>query len=1009
MEYDKEGHEVYRLPRLIVLGENEDGTIKIRDNHGVRDISKDVFEDYKLGKVSDTLSNPTAKYYLEHLNTVFIHRGYKDKNGEPRRGRLEYDPKDNSLSFVFKTEKGKVKKVEISEYHTTAQKGFEHPMVEAIGELTANQIQAKEAFEANKNKQALERRNKRLKILSDLYTELNEKQKEFSQLIEKKKNQLHNITTDLETLREDIESEEAVDKRTKKVFKFKSQAKKYLEVATQLSRTKQQLEDEIDELELQNGDIESAMAYVQDMSQNIEEIGVEGMEDFLEELREQYSDLKALHTKTEDKIATVRTLIKEIGETISSAISSLHDLISQFEEKYLKAPRLMGQEWVDFLQSKTDFLQYEPNYSDDLKTTDEIISQVEDFVIAPNKEKIAKLLERSKLLEQQLIKVDEELRAKWVVLDKFEQIKKAYDEQKKQEAFLAKQESLIKDALGTAYSGISTFRSSDENYEHEAKKANEYIPVSTIGIIEDKEYQFRTNRFGFRLSKFENRKKIRGIRVTKNNEESVQLKGFIDFIVEQASVAIDPDKVIALVMVEEDSDGQIRLVDEYGKPLTDLSDFKNQIIFQVYPLETRESMFRDDGTPKEVKAEITKRFAAWREKTLAEKEIDGVHEIGASLGFPDFEKKLDENGEVVVNKTTKKPVINWNIRNSVEDSGLIKESDLDSKLLISIPTTNENHSKGTTSFKTPLGMVFLELENGYERLMNRKHTKEEALSIYDVIVQLCKQMIDPEIGIKHPKSKVLLDYLSSVTYWGIPTTQDEQRKQSAYNSIFWEKDSDGKFMLYFSGRGKRFPFTPSSLEENKADILILLEAMYGNTNASMAKKTADEYNEIIGIKDDGEPIIRKWQNYQTYLLDNKYPDGTKREGKDIPLTTAIRPINKENPDDVNRTAIYFYTNEDIDKFIPTEPITPDPSALLKPNLKKAEVKRAEKGKIVMDGKTMNTYTSASGLEIDFTVEEDVDKSNYRDKITVYPREGSTDLQTALNAIKAKFAANPENA
>ena len=49
---DKDGKPINRLPRLTVLGENEDGTIQVKDVNGIRNISKEEFEDYKLAKVS---------------------------------------------------------------------------------------------------------------------------------------------------------------------------------------------------------------------------------------------------------------------------------------------------------------------------------------------------------------------------------------------------------------------------------------------------------------------------------------------------------------------------------------------------------------------------------------------------------------------------------------------------------------------------------------------------------------------------------------------------------------------------------------------------------------------------------------------------------------------------------------------------------------------------------------------------------------------------------------------
>jgi len=62
VDYDKDGLEVpVEIASLTILGENEDGTIKIKDNKGqIRDVSKEVLENYKLGKVADLRANKTA-------------------------------------------------------------------------------------------------------------------------------------------------------------------------------------------------------------------------------------------------------------------------------------------------------------------------------------------------------------------------------------------------------------------------------------------------------------------------------------------------------------------------------------------------------------------------------------------------------------------------------------------------------------------------------------------------------------------------------------------------------------------------------------------------------------------------------------------------------------------------------------------------------------------------------------------------------------------------------------
>jgi hypothetical protein len=153
--YSKDGKEVYRTPKLTIIGENEDGTIKIKDSKGdVRDISKNELLDYSLAKVSSTLKNKVAKYYLEHMNSVFEFYGKKITNAEgkrvPVRGRLEYEQTEkgekDKLFFVYKNEKGKIVRKEIDGSMVKPKSGYKHAIIKHIGDLTPAQQQAETEF-----------------------------------------------------------------------------------------------------------------------------------------------------------------------------------------------------------------------------------------------------------------------------------------------------------------------------------------------------------------------------------------------------------------------------------------------------------------------------------------------------------------------------------------------------------------------------------------------------------------------------------------------------------------------------------------------------------------------------------------------------------------------------------------------------------------------------------------------------------------------------------------------
>ena len=134
VDYDKDGLEVpVEVAALTILGENEDGTIKIKDNKGqIRDISKEVLEDYKLGKVADLRANKTAKYFYNHRNEIFEYN-FGEKLGGKKQGRLEYEK--GKLLFVYKDDKGKIRRKAMKNEFFVAQEGYTQARIKKVGEV----------------------------------------------------------------------------------------------------------------------------------------------------------------------------------------------------------------------------------------------------------------------------------------------------------------------------------------------------------------------------------------------------------------------------------------------------------------------------------------------------------------------------------------------------------------------------------------------------------------------------------------------------------------------------------------------------------------------------------------------------------------------------------------------------------------------------------------------------------------------------------------------------------
>jgi len=924
VEYDKDKKEVYRFPKLTILGENEDGTIQFRESSSgeIRNVSKEKLADYFLGKVSDTLENKKAKFFMENANTIYEHYGIKIK-GKPAKGRLVYSHDDGVLTFVYRNAKGEIEEREVTGEDFVAKPGYTHGIMKAVGKLTAAQQQSQEEFAAEKDKRFEAKVRKRLAIVNDLinnaYDSLDKNQKK----IEEKKNSLESVNKQLLEVEKKIQEGDLTKKNT-----FRAATKNAIRQANILVGMREIIENELKELESEQEIIENNITYFESLVENINELPEDSWE-MMENMDQEVRDLRELHKQTGKQINELTKIAKNVESALDAAIKFALDLIDRFEKKYPNLP-IAPTALREFLNKDLEFkgvypgyqsyLQANPNLISDLREFDRELADIDDLDVVPNERTLKELNEEIASLNDKLSEYENQIRAKEAVLGRFEEVILNYEKQQQEEKKLLENQKLLEEVLGTETEGIQTAEFTKE-FETSPKKSDEILPRATVGVMRGKPHQIRANNFGFNLEKFENRDKLRGVYVTSENEDDI-IPGLTDHLrmneKGQIDETIKKERIIALVIVEEDSDGNITLVDENGKPIPKDAKPLDFAIFQVYPDSelkwgaefNNESMFRNpkgEGRDEVISA-VTEQYKKWRESVLENPSLDERHTISASFGRTEEER--DEDGKII-----------YETRTSVQDAGLVSEDDLEGSQLIVIRTTPDSegsnlatYSQGTASITAPVGTPILEVPNGIVKLQNRQFTEKEANNIFNAILAYANYMLDPEIGTSDDRAKRVLSWLQSVVYWGIPKDESGKRKPAGYNSIFFEKDEvTGKLMLTISGKGKDFPFTPSYLKDNKDKFITLLSGMYNNINSSLAKDLNEKYEEIVSISEKGEIESRIWNNYQSYLLGNKTPDGKVRPGEELPLSTLMRPVTKENP--VNRTNIYFYTADTADNFV----------------------------------------------------------------------------------------------
>jgi hypothetical protein len=493
---------------------------------------------------------------------------------------------------------------------------------------------------------------------------------------------------------------------------------------------------------------------------------------------------------------------------------------------------------------------------------------------------------------------------------------------------LAEQAGLAKALEETSDVGIQTSSIGTGSFEPDPKKTDEEVVDGTKVPVEGysqkeplAEHHVRANRFGVNYYSFPNNENFRGIIVTQKNEAQVGVPGLMQHLKDKgkAGAPVDPTKTIALVVMGIDPvTNEKYFVGVDGKKL-DKPTLDNTI-YQTFP-ETLtwsggDSMFRDT-TPEDVRKALAQDFNKWRENTLLNPSID-LYKIRASFGIPQYVGELDQKNIFQFDYTATVPV---------EDSNLITETDLRTRRVVGIPTTDGAVVYGSSTFNDVKGVPLLYTKNGLVRLNNRQISKNEASLIYDAIVKLSDNLFK-DGNLKSNESVMLYNWLKSVIYWGTPKDSQGNRKRAGFSSVFFEN-----MELVMGKEEKKFSLKPSGLKKNKAAIIEELEKMYNNVNSTLVaggqkKDWNKKYTEITAITPEGIQT-REWKNYQTFLLSSKNPDGSARNAKVIPLTTRIKPL--KNAEDTNRKGVYFTV---VDKKGNTSqevtPTTPEKKVVVKP-------------------------------------------------------------------------------
>ena len=194
-------------------------------------------------------------------------------------------------------------------------------------------------------------------------------------------------------------------------------------------------------------------------------------------------------------------------------------------------------------------------------------------------------------------------------------------------------------------------------------------------------------------------------------------------------------------------------------------------------------MFRET-TAENVKTSLTKQYHKWVDDQLKAKKYPKPFEIKASFGIPDLQKIMGATHEIV----------DHDARTTVKDAGLADDKLLATEKVVSVKLGDAPFTLGGVTFNSPAGRVFLTLKNGAAKLFNRKFTETEVNVIYDVLMQISKNVLEEKKV--DGETKRMFQWLRSTVFWGIhKNIKTGKEKEHGFNNVWFEKKGDNMFLF----------------------------------------------------------------------------------------------------------------------------------------------------------------------------------------------------------------------
>jgi hypothetical protein len=896
-------------PFVEIIGQNKDGTIKAKFPNGDEmDLTEDQLEYMELGSVTATKDNKKAEFYVDNWNTPY--KMNFGENGGYKEGRIVYNEDTDKMNFVYVDASGNTREIEVTN-DQFAPNGEEAPQIQRVQPANKAQAVIEARFLAATDERKDKKHEDSLKVLGEFLDETEKKHEKTKASVKVRRNNLDRTKKKIAELHKDLATKK--DKRSKGTsITYTKAGKAILTTIRRMEKDIIALEKEVLSHTADLEDIGVTLAYVQDLIDNIDEHSTD-LGDFIEGIKKNGRHLQELQKQTKANLVGIEKYIEEVKEFVTASKNVLHDLLNQLGIIFPSVSR----EGIDLTDDITveDYLADLANLTGSATEGDKLaFAGVNIDQVRPKKNLLNKLDKSLVSLENELSSLEKDIAARTAVLEKFGELQELRKTLKEEEEALINNPVITEDVLNTLDPSPSppTPQEYNEEYEVDPKKNDYLVVTSTVAPVGMQGrpvgvYADRAQAFGNKFHNLEeNGKKFKGSIITKKTENDL-IPGLTAHLIGESG--LDPRTVIVMVVTDQAGIP----IDENGDPIAEVSERLEKGIYQVFPTEKLAmrgiTMFRAD-TPLAERERLTEAYTGWRERTLKATKPES-QDIGASFGILDLIEILDEQGKVDVQASAE-------ARSSSAEAGLMENHVMQDEGVIMVGTDEGLIENGSSSFKAQegkslLGHVFLKVPGGLAKLFNQKNDKKQAENIYNVLVQITKNIANDGNG-KGDATQDLFKWLKTVVYWGTPSNK-EGPKEPADGSVWYEVKNNGKGTAYERklriGKTSKFDFTPASLELHKDSIISLLQEVYGNTHKPSVDGNAhnNTYAQITGIKKDGTPQVVLWPNYQSYLLADKSPDPktgkltVARSNDDIPLKTKVRPL--VGPEDKNKRGIYF--------------------------------------------------------------------------------------------------------